>query len=143
MLISIIFWSLTLTGVFYQYIREWWLFTEVFHIPPENVGLGMTVLFFLVIFSIVLIGVAYDKVFRLWQEQSIVAVERNPYSRFLLMPKEILLWKRCQMRILKEVVKDDPEAQRDIEFMDKWMEKLMEDPKIRKQVEDTEKNILS
>ncbi|UCD93176.1 MAG: hypothetical protein JSV43_04575 [Methanobacteriota archaeon] len=143
MLISILFWSLTLTGVFYQYVREWWLFTEIFRIPPENVGLGMTVLFILVIVFIVLIGVVYDRVFRLWQEQSIVAVERNPYSRFLLMPKEILLWKRCQMRILREVAKDDPEAQRDIEFMDKWMDKLLEDPKIKKQVEDTERTIMS
>jgi hypothetical protein len=60
-----------------------------------------------------------------------------------MMPKEILLWKRCQLRILKEVSKDDPEAQKDIEFMDKWFDKLLEDPKIAKQVEETEKTILS
>ncbi len=141
MLISILFWSLTLTGVFYQYIAP--LFDHYLGISQQNVLGGMLLLFFLVLFGVVVIGVAYDRVFRLWQESSVVAVERNPYSRFLLMPKEILLWKRCQLRILKEVAKDDPETMKDIEFMDKWMDKLLEDPKIKKQVEDTERLIMS
>jgi hypothetical protein len=141
MIISIVFWSLTLTGVFYQYFAP--LFDVYLGIPQENVFSGMLLLFFIVLLSVVLIGIVYDRVFRLWQESSVVSVERNPYSRFLLMPKEILLWKRCQLRILKEVAKDDPEAQKDIEFMDRWFDKLLEDPKIAKQVEETEKTIMS
>jgi hypothetical protein len=141
MLISIIFWSLTLTGIFYQYFAP--LFDRYLGISQRDVFIGMLVLFLLVLFAVALLGFAYDRVFRLWQESSVVNVERNPYSRFLLMPKEILLWKRCQMRVLKEVAKDNPETQRDIEFMDKWMDKLLEDPKVKKQVEDTERIILS
>lgn len=141
MIISIVFWSLTLTGVFYQYFAP--LFDIYLGVPQENVFLGMLLLFFIVLASVVIIGFAYDRVFRLWQEQAVVNVERNPYSRLLMMPKEILLWKRCQLRILKEVSKDDPEAQKDIEFMDRWFDKLLEDPKIAKQVEETEKTIMS
>lgn len=141
MLISILFWSLTLTGVFYQYIAP--LFDQYFGVSQENVLGGMLLLLFMVLFGVVLVGVVYDRVFKLWQEGSVVSVERNPYSRFLLMPKEILLWKRCQLRILKEVAKDDPETMKDIEFMDRWMDKLLEDPKVRAQVEDTEKMIMS
>lgn len=141
MLISILFWSLTLTGVFYSYFAP--LFEEYLGISQKNVFLGMTLLFFGVLATVILIGFAYDRIFRIWQEYSVVNVERNPYSRFLLMPKEILLWKKCQMRILRRVADDDPEARRDIEFMDKWMNKLLEDPSIRKQVEETEKAIMS
>lgn len=141
MIISIVFWSLTLTGVFYQYFAP--LFDIYLGVPQENVFLGMLLLFFIVLASVIIIGFAYDRVFRLWQEQAVVNVERNPYSRLLMMPKEILLWKRCQLRILKEVSKDDPEAQKDIEFMDRWFDKLLEDPKIAKQVEETEKTIMS
>ncbi|MCK4443442.1 MAG: hypothetical protein KAW09_02790 [Thermoplasmata archaeon] len=141
MLISILFWSLTLTGVFYQYFAP--LFDHYLGISQENVFGGMTFLFSLVLLGVVLIGVAYDRVFKLWQESSVVSVERNPYSRFLMMPKEILLWKRCQLRILKEVAKDDPETMKDIEFMDRWIDKLLQDPKIRAQVEETEKLIMS
>lgn len=141
MIISIVFWSLTLTGVFYQYFAP--LFDIYLGVPQENVFLGMLLLFFIVLASVVIIGFAYDRVFRLWQEQAVVNVERNPYSRLLMMPKEILLWKRCQLRILKEVSKDDPEAQKDIEFMDRWFDKLLEDPKMAKQVEETEKTIMS
>jgi hypothetical protein len=129
MIISIVFWSLTLTGIFYQYFAP--LFDIYLGVPQENVFLGMLLLLFIVLAGVIVIGFAYDRIFRLWQESSIVNVERNPYSRLLMMPKEILLWKRCQLRILK------------IEFMDKWFDKLLEDPKIAKQVEETEKTILS
>lgn len=141
MIISIGFWSLTLTGIFYQYFAP--LFDVYLGVPQENVFLGMLLLLFIVLVGVIIIGFAYDRIFRLWQESSIVNVERNPYSRLLMMPKEILLWKRCQLRILKEVSKDDPEAQKDIEFMDRWFDKLLEDPKIAKQVEETEKTIMS
>ena len=141
MIISIGFWSLTLTGIFYQYIAP--LFDIYLGVPQENVFLGMLLLLFIVLAGVVIIGFAYDRIFKLWQESSVVNVERNPYSRLLMMPKEILLWKRCQLRILKEVSKDDPEAQKDIEFMDRWFDKLLEDPKIAKQVEETEKTIMS
>jgi hypothetical protein len=141
MLISILFWSLTLTGIFYQYFAP--LFDIYLGVPQENVFVGMLLLLFMVLAGVVIIGFAYDRIFRLWQESSVVNVERNPYSRLLMMPKEILLWKRCQLRILKEVAKGDPEAQKDIEFMDKWFDKLLEDPKIAKQVEETEKTIMS
>jgi hypothetical protein len=137
MLIGIVFWSLTLTGVFYQYFAP--LFDTHLGISQSNILGGMAFLLAVVLGSVLLVGIAYDRVFRLWKESSIVSIERNPYSRFLMMPKEILLWKRCQLRILKEVAKDDPEAQKDIEFMDKWFDKLLKDPKIAKQVEDTEK----
>lgn len=141
MLISILFWSLTLTGIFYQYFAP--LFDQYFGVSQEDVFVGMLLLLLMVLIGVALLGFAYDRVFRLWQESSVVNVERNPYSRFLLMPKEILLWKRCQLRILKEVAKDDPETQRDIQFMEKWMDKLLEDPKVKEQVEETERMILS
>ncbi len=141
MIISIAFWSLTLTGIFYQYFAP--LFDIYLGVPQENVFLGMLLLLFIVLAGVIIIGFAYDRIFRLWQESSIVNVERNPYSRLLMMPKEILLWKRCQLRILKEVARGDPEAQKDIEFMDKWFDKLLEDPKIAQQVEETEKTIMS
>jgi hypothetical protein len=141
MLIGVLFWSLTLTGVFYQYFSP--IFEDILGISQENVLVGMTVLFFLVLGSVVLIGFAYDRIFKIWREYWVVAVERNPYSRVLLTPQQILLWKRCEMRILKEVAGDDPKTLKDIEFMDKWMDKLLEDPAIQRQVEETEKIIMS
>jgi len=63
MLISIIFWSLTLTGVFYQYIAP--LFDSILGIPQENVLVGMFLLLFMVLFCVVLVGFVYDRVFKL------------------------------------------------------------------------------
>ena len=76
MVIAIIFWSLTLTGVFYPYMREW-AFNRL--LGPENVGLGMLILFLLVFGLVILFGYLYDRA-ALWREQITVTQERNPFS---------------------------------------------------------------
>lgn len=91
MVISIIFWSLTLTGVFYPYFRVR-LFNDT--IGSENVFLGMLILFMLVLGAVVAAGLVYDKL-RFWDEQNTIAQERNPYLYYGKMsPKEIFTW-RC------------------------------------------------
>lgn len=76
MVISIVFWSLTLTGVFYPYLRAKW-FDGV--IGPERVLEGMIIMFLMVVLLIVLFGLVYDKL-KFWKEQNIVTQERNPYT---------------------------------------------------------------
>lgn len=76
MVISIVFWSLTLTGVFYPYVRGKWFDS---FLGPERVLEGMVIMFLLVIGLIVMFGLVYDK-FKFWREQNIVIQERNPYT---------------------------------------------------------------
>lgn len=76
MVISIIFWSLTLTGVFYPYVADKW-FNNV--LGSDRVLVGMTMMFLLVVALIVAFGLVYDKM-KFWKEQNIVTQERNPYT---------------------------------------------------------------
>lgn len=76
MFISIVFWSLTLTGIFYPYIRTRLLNSVI---GPENVLLGMSVIFISVIGSVLAFGYVYDRL-KFWKEQMTVAQERNPYT---------------------------------------------------------------
>ena len=76
MVISIIFWSLTLTGIFYPYIRDRFLNDLI---GPENVLLGMMAILTSVILLIFIFGYLYDR-FRFWNEQLMVQAERNPYA---------------------------------------------------------------
>lgn len=76
MFISIIFWSLTLAGIFYPYISARFL-NEI--VGDENVFIGMLLIFLAVIILVVSFGYAYDKL-KIWKEQMTVAQERNPYT---------------------------------------------------------------
>lgn len=88
MVISIIFWSLTLTGVFYPYLRDKW-FDGL--LGAERVLEGMVLMFLLVVFLIVLFGLVYDKL-KFWKEANIVIQERNPYTYGPKMwPQNIIL----------------------------------------------------
>ena len=88
MIISIVFWALTLTGIFYPYVD--WRLKIAFGIGTATEG--MILLFLLVITAILSFGFMYDRIFRLWKQQHTVAQERNPYARDKMTPKEILYW---------------------------------------------------
>ena len=87
MVISIVFWSLTLTGIFYDRVAEKF---NNFGLPKSNVFGGVAIMFMTVVILILLFGYLYDK-FRFWDEQFIVMIERNPYaSKGRMHPNQIV-----------------------------------------------------
>lgn len=103
MIISIVFWSLTLTGIFYPYIRVRLLNNWI---GPENVFLGMSMIFLAVISIVLVFGYLYDRL-KFWREQITVAQERNPFSYGgKVTPVQVILW----MALLNP---DDQEAHHD------------------------------
>jgi hypothetical protein len=130
-IIGVLMWSLTLTGIFYPYMRD------KFGFDPSDVLLPMMLLFLFILGMVVLIGVIFDKL-RFWKEQNIVLAERNPYATFKFYPKEIH-WARLWLVLAKQQKDPPPEVRREIEFFEKWMERLMaEDPHYREEVEEIE-----
>lgn len=51
-----------------------------------GVGLALTA----ILFAVLLAGYVWDKGLRMWHEQGIVMVERNPYAMQKLTPKEVV-----------------------------------------------------
>lgn len=89
MVISIVFWSLTLTGIFYDKVAERF---NNFGLPRSNVFGGMAVMFTLVMILILLFGYLYDR-FQFWKEQNVVMIERNPYaSKGRMHPNQVIYW---------------------------------------------------
>jgi hypothetical protein len=89
MVISIIFWSLTLTGIFYPYIRVRALNDLI---GPERVFLGMALIFLGVVAMVLAFGYLYDRL-KFWREQITVAQERNPFSYGArVTPIQVILW---------------------------------------------------
>lgn len=101
MIISIVFWSLTLTGIFYPYIRARFLNDLI---GPDYVFLGMLLIFLVVIVSVLVFGLVFDRL-KFWKEQAVVLQERNPYSHGgMVWPTHIILW--------EGLLSDDPEKKK-------------------------------
>ena len=128
MIISIVFWSLTLTGIFYPYIRarilnDW--------IGSENVFLGMALIFSVVIFIVIIFGYLYDRL-AFWREQITVAQERNPFSYgSRVTPVQFVLFNA----ILNP---DDEDAQRKARAL---LTHQLKDPKFKMTVQDIDSEI--
>jgi len=97
------------------------------------------VLVFVGVFAILFVfGVIYDKVLHLWRDQLDVTYDRNPYTREKLMVKEILMWRHMFLPAMR--TSTDPQTRKEIEFMEKWIEKsLAADANIKKSVNDAER----
>jgi len=127
-IIGVLMWSLTLAGIFYPYIRDW------LGLPPSMVLLPLLGLFLFILVCVVLIGVIFDKL-RFWKEQNIVIAERNPYATYKFYPKEVH-WARLWLVLAKQQPNPTPEVKKEIEFFEKWIDRLMtEDPCYRSEVE--------
>ncbi len=121
MVISVAFWSLTLTGIFYPYFREKF---NNWGLGQENVFIGMAVLFLMVVAGIMLFGYIYDK-FKFWKEQQFVIIERNPYTSWKLNPVQTM-WAEMWMETARAIPDKTPELEAKIKFYEAWIERLEE-----------------
>jgi hypothetical protein len=121
MVISVVFWSMTLTGVFYPMIVDklrdypWW---------GENTFFGIIIIFLIVLSGIFLFGFIYDK-FKFWKEQQLVIVERNPYTGWKLNPV-FTQWVELWIEMAKTIPDKTPELEAKIKFFEKWVARLEE-----------------
>ena len=118
------------------------LLSRQFGFDPSTPGFvaAVLVLLFLAVFSFLFaFGVVYDKYLRLWREQLDVAVERNPYAREKLSPKEILMWRYIYLPAMRSSGRDNPNTRKEIEFVERWVAKSeAADANIRRAVEEAE-----
>ncbi len=116
-------------------------------VDPTAPGVVAATLFivFIGVFGLLFaFGVIYDKYLKLWREQLDVAVDKNPYTKEKLSVKEILMWRHMFLPTLRAVKDNDPEARREIEFVEGWIHRsLAADGNIRRAVEEAERWIES
>lgn len=121
MVISIVFWSMTLTGVFYPYFNVKF---DNFGLPKDWVFMGMLVLFTIVVTGIVIFGFIYDKL-KFWKEQQMVIVERNPYTSWKLNPVQTM-WAEMWIETAKAIEPKTPGLEAKIEFFEAWIARCEE-----------------
>ena len=123
MIVGVIFWSLTLSGIFFPYFQPH--FVTLGLISSSQVALGLFIFFVVVVIIILMIGYVYDKVFKMWAEQRIVAVERNIFFHTKQNAKEIVHWQYYHIPLLTALG-----LKAEAEFFNKWNERCMEEDKI-------------
>jgi len=147
-LLSLLIWGILITFTSWTVLKDVWAdFLGRFGVQlsaPGAVAAGLLVIFFGVYIILYGFGVVYDKYLKLWQEQLDVTYERNPCTREKLMVNEILMWRHMFLPVLSVAAPTDPKARREIEFVEKWIRRIMNsDPIIRAAVEESERTIES
>jgi len=85
------------------------------------------------------IGYLYDRTFQMWRAQNEVAVERNPYSKVLLSPKEIVAWQKNSIPMLKSMGNE-----KEAKFLQSWVDRcLKENPTLQKEVDEVERWVVA
>jgi hypothetical protein len=91
----------------------------------------VSAVFAMAIFVLALLaGYLYDRTFQMWKAQNEVAVERNPYAKVMLTPKEIVIWRKNTIPMLRGLGKKD-----EADFMERWIDRILkENPMMRNDV---------
>ena len=119
-LISMVFWTSTLTLLIWPYVR--WRIdpTEsLLGLPTTYWGLGGIGIG--VLLAVLAIGWAYDVSLGLWREHLTIVQERNPFTTYKInVPFGMILAQTNA--ILRRMDPEDEEIQRHCDFVDRWLE---------------------
>ena len=97
------------------------------------------ILAFMIFGGALFVGYLYDRTFQMWKAQNEVAVERNPYSKLQLSPKEIVAWQKNSIPMLRSMGN-----KKEADFLQSWVNKcLRENPSLRKEVDEVEKWVVA
>ncbi|MCH1529328.1 MAG: hypothetical protein L7S46_06360 [Candidatus Poseidoniaceae archaeon] len=130
--VGLLLWGTTITLLVWPYVS--WRFSSqcqdgvcfsdaLLGIPSTYVGLS--VIFFSVMFVVLLIGFLYDRVFSLWTEWSAVAMERNPYVTYALSPNWVMMI-ALQAETLKRTLPEDSDMIAQADWYLKWCKEYTE-----------------
>ena len=132
-LLSLFFWSIGLAGIFWPIVGAtatgatgplWDFLVDVLGVPPDRVTfVGLAILFLLFASFIIIVGILYDRVLKLWREQMDVAIERNPYADDKLYRKERMQWDQFYLPLARAVhrISPDPELKEAIVRVEDWV----------------------
>ena len=118
-LIAVIFYSLSLTGIYFDRIS--WRF--------ENAGIDSTLVITLILTGftfifILFLGYIYDKILNLWKHKNIVMMKKNVYLSTHLTPKEMAHYTEMWLPIVKVIdgLEGKNTLKDTIETLERWKE---------------------
>ena len=99
-IITLFFWSFALTGIFYDKVA--WRFDEWFGLDPKDDVIIITlILTVLSITGIIIFGLLYDRVFRMWEFKSRVITAKDVFRHGRMNDKEIPIYEELWYPLVK------------------------------------------
>ena len=120
--IGVGFWALNLALVLHPYVK--WRF---YNWGITNIYAQMLIISSFIIMFILIMGLIYDKRFRLWREQSVVTQERNPYSQWKMTIHLLIISACAYLPIIEKY--GTPE---DVKVMRLFIHKTLRQPESRR-----------
>lgn len=103
----------------------------------ENSVVGPLVILLVLGLGIWSFAIVWDLRLKMWREQVSVLVEKNPFMKERLAPKEIAFYALTWLPVLEHLAKDHPEMKTHAEALRLWLQKeLKDDSLVRKDLED-------
>lgn len=103
----------------------------------ENSIVGPLVILLVLGLGIWSFAIVWDLRLKMWREQVSVLVEKNPFMKERLAPKEIALYALTWLPVLEHLGKEHPEMKTHAEALRLWLQKeLKDDSLVRKDLED-------
>ncbi len=120
-LLGTFLWSVTLTLLAFQYVQP--ALIQFGLTRSDQVFQGLLILWVLTTSALLALGILFDRVFKLWQEDAAIGVARNPYSVSDMYPKELVAFRDLWLPFFRSYVRDhsSPETQRALERLEAWV----------------------
>ena len=96
---------------------------------------GATVILLLIALAIWVISIIWDTRLKMWREQMTVLVEKNPFNKERMAPKEIVMYSLMWLPMLESIGRSDPKVRDAAVALREWVNKAAkEDPAIARDV---------
>ena len=114
--------NLTLTVYSYMEWREGAWFATPY--------VGGTLILLVLAASIWTFAIIWDIRLKMWREQMTVVVEKNPFTKEKMTPKEITMVHILWLPVLERLGKDDPKVKEYADAMRQWARRTLSEDKI-------------
>lgn len=122
-ILTIVMLAVTLTLQVYSYMQ--WRGT-LFATP--YVG-GLIILLVLAA-AIWAFAIVWDLRLKMWREQMTVAVEKNPFTKEKMTPKELMIYRIIWLPILEQFADENPRMRASADALRRWLNRSMKEDRV-------------
>ena len=108
----------------------------------ETPYVGATIILLVIALIIWTASIVWDTKLKMWREQMMVLVEKNPFNNERMAPKEIVIYSLMWLPMLESIGRNDPKVRDAAVALREWVDKAAKtDPVIARDVKEILKYI--
>lgn len=116
--------AVNLTLQLYTYMK--WREGDLFATPY----IGGSIILLVLLAGVWAFALIWDLRLKMWREQMTVVVEKNPFTKEKMTPKEIMVYGILWLPMLDRLAKEDPKIKESADAMRRWVIRSMKEDRI-------------